>query len=130
VQIAVRHGLSPLPQFGSANALIECESIRHKESNPPEETHSVKKLMKRPELDVEELREELNILRPDRMLLPGHTGLASGDADRIRDRQIAVFSQLARFSYPGSLTLGIPTQQPMLPLYGSTQPATRCSRPN
>jgi hypothetical protein len=130
VQIAVRHGLSLPPQFGSANALIECESLLHKESKPLEETRSVKKLMKRPEPDVEELREELSILSPDRMLLPGHTGLAGGDADQIRDRQIAVFSQLARFSYPGSPTLGIPAQQLMLPLFGSTQSATRCSRPN
>jgi hypothetical protein len=88
----------------------------------------VNKLMKRPEPFVEELQEELSIL-PDRMRLPGYTGLVS-DADRIRDRQIAVFSQLGRFSCPGSRMLGIPIQAPVLPLYGFTQPATRCSWPN
>jgi len=67
----------------------------------------VKKFINRPENVVEEMLEGLAVLSPGLARLGGHKVLVRADADRIRDKQVAVISGVAAgMSQRTRVTLG------------------------
>src|SRR6478736_2865706 len=52
----------------------------------------MKKFINRPEQAVEEMLQGLTILSPGSDRLPGHRVLVRADAERIRDKQVAIVS--------------------------------------